>query len=103
METEVQNQAETQTQAQAEVKTAPAETEKTFVVAILLCLFLGGFGAHRFYVGKKNSAIGILALSLGGIITFGLTSIAASVWVLVDLVQIILGNFKTADGKDLVR
>ena len=27
-------------------------SEKGFVPALLLCLFLGGFGLHRFYVGK---------------------------------------------------
>lgn len=86
-----------------ETQNTPVVGEKTFVATILLCIFLGGFGAHRFYVGKKGSAIGILALCLGGFLTFGLTSLAASIWVLVDLVQIILGNFKTADGKDLVR
>ena len=86
-----------------ETQNTPVVGEKTFVAAILLCLFLGGFGAHRFYVGKNGSAIAILCLCLGGILTFGLTSIAASIWVLVDLIKIIIGNFKTADGKDLVR
>ena len=86
-----------------ETQNTPVVGEKTIVAAILLCLFLGGFGAHRFYVGKNGSAIAILCLCLGGILTFRLTSIAASIWVLVDLIQIIIGNFKTADGKDLVR
>ena len=26
--------------------------DKSFITALLLCLFLGGIGAHRFYVGK---------------------------------------------------
>lgn len=86
-----------------EIQNAPVVEEKKFVTAILLCFFLGGFGAHRFYVGKQGTAIAMLCLCLGGFLTFGITSIVVSVWVLIDLVQIILGNFKTADGKDLVR
>ena len=32
---------------------------KNFVVAILLVIFLGGLGIHRFYLGHKNTAIAI--------------------------------------------
>lgn len=37
--------------------------------AILLCLFLGFFGAHKFYEGKMGA--GILYLFTGGIFFFG--------------------------------
>ena len=40
-------------------------TGKSWVVALLLCLFLGGFGAHRFYVGKTASGITMLLITLG--------------------------------------
>lgn len=33
-------------------------------VAYLLCLFLGPLGAHRFYLGRKGSAIAMLILSI---------------------------------------
>ena len=33
-------------------------------VAYLLWFFLGGFGAHRFYLGKAGSAIAMLLISL---------------------------------------
>lgn len=103
METETQVQAETQ-EVKNETLNKPAVGEKSFVTTILLCLFLGGFGAHRFYVGKKGSAIAILLLCwVGTWITFGLTGLAAGIWVLVDLINIIMGKFKTADGQDLVR
>lgn len=53
----------------------PAGRPKDKLVAVLLCFFLGVFGAHRFYEGKIGT--GILYL-----FTFGLLGIGA----LVDLI-----------------
>ena len=42
--------------------------EKSFITALLLCLFLGGLGAHRFYVGKAGTGIlWLFTLGLFGI------------------------------------
>jgi TM2 domain-containing membrane protein YozV len=38
---------------------------KSTAVAYLLWFFLGGFGAHRFYMGRTGSAFGMLGLCLG--------------------------------------
>lgn len=62
-------------------------SDKNWIAAILLCLFLGPLGVHRFYVGKIGTGI-LMLLTLGG---FG-------IWALVDLVIIIVGSFKDADG-----
>ncbi|WLR42548.1 TM2 domain-containing protein [Bacillus carboniphilus] len=62
-------------------------SEKNWVATILLCVFLGGFGVHRFYVGKIGT--GILML-----VTFG----GLGVWAIIDLIVIILGNFKDKEG-----
>jgi TM2 domain. len=32
-------------------------SDKTFMAALLLCLFLGPLGAHRFYVGKTGTGV----------------------------------------------
>ncbi len=68
-------------------------SNKERLVALLFCWFLGIFGAHRFYVGKKGSAWAMLLLSItvvGMVIT--------GVWVLVDLIMIVSGNFKDKNG-----
>jgi TM2 domain-containing membrane protein YozV len=65
-------------------------SEKRILPAALLCFFLGVFGAHRFYVGKVGT--GILQLcTLGG---FG-------IWWLVDMIMIVVGSFKDADGEKI--
>ncbi|MBD3300161.1 MAG: NINE protein [Candidatus Moranbacteria bacterium] len=83
----MENQPAAQPQNQ-EATPAKPKSEKAFVPAILLCFFLGSLGIHRFYVGKIGTGI-LMLVTLGG---FG-------IWVLIDLVMIVTGNFKDAEGK----
>lgn len=62
-------------------------SEKRILPAFLLCFLLGGFGAHRFYVGKTGTAI-LQILTFGGL----------GVWALVDLIMIICGGFRDKQG-----
>ena len=67
-------------------------SEKGFVPALLLCLFLGGFGLHRFYVGKVGTGI-LMLLTLGGL----------GIWTLIDIVMIVVGSFRDKQGLTLRR
>lgn len=67
----------------AERPTSP----KSKTVALLLCIFLGMFGAHRYYVGKIGT--GVLWTFTGGVVGIG--------W-LVDLFTIIGGGFYDVNG-----
>lgn len=68
--------------------TVAGVSKKDKTVALLLCIFLGCLGIHRFYVGKIGT--GILYLLTGAVFGIG--------WI-VDIILIAMGKFK--DGFDL--
>lgn len=64
-----------------------AEPAKSWLATLLLCIFLGELGIHRFYVGKIGT--GIIWM-----LTFGCFGIGY----LVDLIKIICGKFTDKKG-----
>lgn len=74
---------------------------KSTGVAFLLCLILGGFGAHRFYLGRAGSGAAQLVLWLLGWVTLFIAWIPLGIWLFVDLFLIAgmarESNMKLAD------
>jgi TM2 domain-containing membrane protein YozV len=66
-----------------------AAGSKSQLVALLLVIFVGGLGIHRFYLGYTTIGI-IQLLTLGG----------CGIWALIDLIRIITGDLKPADGSE---
>ncbi len=62
-------------------------SDKARLTVLILCLLLGLWGGHRFYVGRKKSAI-LQILTIGGL----------SFWMLYDLILILVGDFEDGDG-----
>jgi len=67
-----------------------SNTDKRIVPAGLLCFMFGVFGVHRFYVGKIGTGI-LMILTIGGL----------GIWAMVDLIFIIMGIFRDADGNKI--
>ena len=59
--------------------------KKSQGVAYLLCIFLGGLGAHRFYLGSTGTGAVQLALWVLGWMTGFIAWIPLVIWVLIDL------------------
>ena len=66
---------------------AAAASGKSQLVALLLCLFVGVLGIHRFYLGYTWQGV-VQLLTLGG---FG-------IWALIDLIRIITGDLQPKGG-----
>ena len=73
--------------APPQVVNGSSKSKKT---TLLLCIFLGNFGAHHFYVGRIGLAVASLA-TLGG---FG-------IWTLVDFILILCNKFRDDEEKSV--
>ena len=68
----------------------PLKTDKSKTVTLLLCIFLGYFGAHYFYAGRFG--MGILYLCTIGLFGIG--------WI-VDIVRICTNHFSDKYGRTI--
>jgi ribosomal protein L40E len=71
---------------------ACATEGKSWLVTLLLAVFVGYFGVDRFYLGKVGTGI-LKLITMGG---FGL-------WWLIDIILIATDNTKDAMGRPLVK
>lgn len=66
------------------------DEQKQWMTAVLLSALLGGIGADRFYLGYTGLGVAKL-LTLGG----------CGIWAVIDLIMIIMGKMKDANGNEL--
>lgn len=69
-----------------------APDQKEWLTTLLLCIFLGGLGVHRFYTG--HTGIGLIQLFTGG---------GCGIWWIIDLISIVTGSYLDAQGKPLFK
>jgi len=63
------------------------DVSKTWLIALLLSIFVGYLGVHRFYLGKIGTGI-LMIITLGG----------CGIWTIIDIILIATGSFKDANG-----
>ncbi len=85
-----QYQQNYQQQAQPNQGAQPPADNTKWVIALILCFTVGYLGIHRFYLG--HIGIGIIQL---------LTAGGCGIWVIIDLIMLLTGSLKDAQGNPL--
>ena len=73
---------------------------KSMLTTVLLWLFLGAIGAHRFYLGHTCSGILMLCCLCTSFLIYPL--LILSVWWILDIILIVSGALGPTDGSELV-
>ena len=109
-----------------QVQLAEDVSPKSRLATSLLAIFLGGLGAHRFYVGKIGTAVVMLLLGVAAVVCYfgmmfvvitesdeieapllwflfwglsGLFGLAVGIWALIDFIIAVTGNLRDSQGK----
>jgi hypothetical protein len=69
-----------------------ADSDYTRLPIFLLCLLFGWLGIHRFFVGKIGTGV-LMLITIGGL----------GIWIMIDLILIILGEFRDREGRKILR
>ena len=79
-------------------------SSRSAIAYLLFALFLGGFGAHNFYIGKTGLAVTqLLVAIIGGILLLGIPTIVIAIWVMVEGCMGLAGKVTDADGLPLAK
>ncbi|WP_245999740.1 TM2 domain-containing protein [Paraflavitalea soli] len=71
----------------SKMNAVPRDGDKSQVIALILCIVVGGLGIHRFYLGYTWQGI-VQLLTLG----------VCGIWTLIDLIRIITGDLQPKNG-----
>ena len=64
------------------------KSDKDWTMMLIVSIFLGNLGIHRFIAGKAGSGVAML-LTLGG----------CGIWTIIDIISIATGKFTDGQGK----
>ena len=89
-----------------EVVTQSTISDKKKIVAVLLSLFLGTFGVHRFYLGRAGSGAAMLVMSILGWLTTGIFVgfifvAIVGIWDVIDFFRILFNGMTDSQGRKL--
>ena len=91
-----------------QINNSNEKSEKNWTTCLLLCIFLGTFGGHRFYAGRIASAIMILLFTVVVMPILSIVSlfllapfllIALGIIWIIDIIIIATGNLKDSNNK----
>jgi hypothetical protein len=68
------------------------ESDYTRLPILILCLLFGWLGIHRFFVGKVGTGV-LMLITIGGL----------GIWMVIDLILIIFGQFRDREGRRILR
>ena len=68
------------------------ESDYTRLPILILCLLFGWLGIHRFFVGKVGTGV-LMLITIGGL----------GIWIVIDLILIIFGQFRDREGRRILR
>ena len=78
-------------------------SSRSAIAYLLFALFLGGFGAHNFYIGKTSLAVIQLVVSVIGLFLAGVPTIGIAIWALVEGILGLTGKVTDAEGLPLAK
>ena len=80
--------AKEKTENQVQVPSNSEPSDKDFITTLLICVFLGGLGVHRFFVDKMGTGV-LMLVTLGGL----------GLWWIIDIILIVTGSLEDSEGK----
>jgi TM2 domain len=86
-ELNVKEQVQLKSMPSKQVKKPGYGGSKSQIVALILCVLVGGIGIHRFYLGYTWQGV-VQLLTAGG----------CGIWALIDFIRILTGSLQPKDG-----